>query len=90
MILLDTRKAADLFSRYDVPISGYVVNRVLPPDLGKEDIPVYLQNRIAMQRRYLEEIRATLGDQVLAYVPEMERDITGLPMIEKLAERLFQ
>ncbi|MBI2087376.1 MAG: TRC40/GET3/ArsA family transport-energizing ATPase [Deltaproteobacteria bacterium] len=90
MILLDTRKAADLFARYDVPISGYVVNRVLPPDLGKEDIPVYLQNRIAMQRRYLEEIRTTVGDQVLAYVPEMERDVTGLPMIEKLAERLFQ
>jgi arsenite-transporting ATPase len=90
MILLDTRKAADLFSRYDVPISGYIVNRVLPPDLGKEDIPVYLQNRIAMQQRYLEEIRATVGDQVLAYVPEMERDITGLSMIEKLAERLFQ
>ncbi|MBI2357989.1 MAG: TRC40/GET3/ArsA family transport-energizing ATPase [Deltaproteobacteria bacterium] len=89
MILLDTRKAADLFSRYDVPISGYIVNRLLPADLSKEDIPVYLQNRIAMQRRYLEEIRATLGDQVLAYVPEMERDVTGLPMIEKLAERLF-
>ena len=90
MILLDTRKAAELFSRYDVPIEGYVVNRVLPPDLGKEEIPIYLKNRIAMQERYLGEIRATLGNQVLAYVPEMERDITGLPMIEKLAARLFQ
>jgi len=90
MILLDTRKAAELFSRYDVPIEGYVVNRVLPPDLGKEEIPIYLKNRIAMQERYLKEIRATLGNQVLAYVPEMERDITGLPMIEKLAARLFQ
>ena len=38
----------------------------------------------------MEAIRNTLGGQVLAYVPEMERDITGLPMIEKLAERLFQ
>ncbi|MBI3001819.1 MAG: TRC40/GET3/ArsA family transport-energizing ATPase [Deltaproteobacteria bacterium] len=90
MILLDTRKAAELFSRYDVPIEGYVVNRVLPPDLGKEEIPIYLKNRIAMQERYLREIRATLGNQVLAYVPEMERDITGLPMIEKLVTRLFQ
>jgi hypothetical protein len=39
---------------------------------------------------YLEEIRGTLGGQVLAYVPEMERDVTGIAMIEKLAERLFQ
>lgn len=90
MILLDTRKAADLFSRYDVPISGYVVNRVLPPDLGKEEIPVFLQNRLVMQRRYLEQIRATLGDQVLAYVPELERDVTGLSMIERLAAELFR
>jgi len=43
-----------------------------------------------MQEKYLGEIQTTLGSQVLAYVPEMERDITGLPMIEKLAERLFQ
>ena len=90
MIILDTRKAAELFSRFDVPISGYVVNRVLPPELRQDNIPQYLKNRIAMQEKYLGEIQTTLGNQVLAYVPEMERDITGLPMIEKLAERLFQ
>ena len=90
MIILDTRKAAELFSRFDVPISGYVVNRVLPPELRQDNIPQYLKNRIAMQEKYLGKIQTTLGNQVLAYVPEMERDITGLPMIEKLAERLFQ
>ena len=90
MIILDTRKAAELFSRFDVPISGYVVNRVLPPELRQDNIPQFLKNRISMQEKYMEAIRNTLGGQVLAYVPEMERDITGLPMIEKLAERLFQ
>ena len=90
MIILDTRKAAELFSRFDVPISGYVVNRMLPPELGGEKVPQYLKNRIAMQKKYLQDIRTTLGDQVLAYVPEMERDITGLAMIERLAERLFK
>ncbi|OGQ84581.1 MAG: arsenic transporter [Deltaproteobacteria bacterium RIFCSPLOWO2_12_FULL_60_19] len=89
MIILDTRKAAELFARFDVPISGYVVNRVLPPELGGEKVPQYLKNRLAMQQKYLQDIRATLGENVLAYVPEMERDVTGLPMIERLAERLF-
>ena len=89
MIILDTRKAAELFSRFDVPISGYVVNRVLPPELSGEKVPQYLKNRVAMQQKYLQDIRSTLGNEVLAYVPEMERDITGLPMIERLAERLF-
>jgi len=89
MIILDTRKAAEIFSRFDVPISGYVVNRVLPPELRQDNIPQFLKNRISMQEKYLGEIQTTLGSQVLAYVPEMERDITGLPMIERLANRLF-
>jgi arsenite/tail-anchored protein-transporting ATPase len=90
MIILDTRKAAELFAKFDVPISGYVVNRVLPPDLGAGKIPEYLRNRISMQQKHMSEIRSVFGAQVLAYVPEMERDITGLPMIERLARRLFE
>ncbi len=89
MILRDTRKAAELFARFDVPLSGYIVNRVFPPDLDRGPIPTYLRNRIAIQQKYLGEIRQGFGNQVLAYVPEMERDVTGLPMLERLAERLF-
>jgi arsenite-transporting ATPase len=89
MIILDTQKAAEMFARFDVPISGYVVNRVLPEDLGRGTIPVYLKNRIDLQQKYMAQIRASLGKDVLAYVPEMERDVVGLPMIERLAEKLF-
>jgi arsenite-transporting ATPase len=90
MIILDTRKAAELFARFDVPISGYVVNRVLPPELRTGNIPTYLRNRIQMQEKYLDDIKRNLGNQIMAYVPEMERDITGLPMIERLARQLFE
>ncbi|HEX9446300.1 MAG TPA: TRC40/GET3/ArsA family transport-energizing ATPase [Candidatus Binatia bacterium] len=89
MIILDTQKAAELFARFDVPISGYVVNRVLPPDLGSGNIPPYLRNRIDLQKKYMEQIRASLGKDILAYVPEMERDVAGLEMIERLAAKLF-
>src|SRR5579884_863704 len=89
MIILDTEKAAQLFSKFDVPIAGYVVNRVLPSNLTGQAIPPYLQNRLKMQGRYLEEIDNTFGSQVIARVPELERDITGLPMIEKLAELMY-
>src|SRR6266487_1904134 len=70
MIILDTRKAAELFTRFDVPISGYVVNRVVPTELAQQNVPEYLKHRIAMQQRYLGEIRDTFGGQVLAQVPE--------------------
>jgi arsenite-transporting ATPase len=89
MIILDTEKAAQLFAKFDVPIAGYVVNRVLPSDLVGKDIPPYLQNRLKMQGNYLQEIDKTFGNQVIARVPELERDVTGLGMIEKLAGLMY-
>jgi len=89
MILLDTRKAAAMFAKFDVPIGGYVVNRVLPEELRGQNVPGYLRNRMEMQRGELDEIRRTFGKDVLAYVPELERDVTGLPMIERVAGILF-
>jgi arsenite-transporting ATPase len=89
MALIDTQKATQLFSKFDVPISGYVVNRVLPESLLREGAPPYLRNQIEMQRRHLRKIRQTFGQDVLAYVPELERDVTGLPMIERLAQMMY-
>lgn len=88
MIIQDTLRAADLFTRFKVPISGYVVNRVLPDHLKQDNIPEYLRNRLEMQERYLADIRRTFGHQVLAQVPELERDVTGLTMIARVAELL--
>jgi len=89
MIILDTLKAAKLFAKYEVPISGYIVNRVIPPELAQQDIPEYLRNRIEMQEKYIGRIGETFGDEVLASVQEFERDITGLEMIGKVADALF-
>lgn len=89
MIIQDTMKAADLFAKFDVPLSGYIINRVLPAELKDQNIPDYLKNRFWMQERYLEVIEKDFAGQILASVPEMERDVTGLPMIEKMARAMF-
>jgi arsenite-transporting ATPase len=89
MIMLDTKKAAGLFAKFDVPIGGYIVNRVIPEDLAEQEIPAYLRNRISMQKGELDQIRETFGSQVIGYVPELERDVTGLPMIERVADLLY-
>jgi arsenite-transporting ATPase len=89
MILIDTKKAAELFSKFDVPISGYVVNRVVPRELLQKDIPPYLRNRIEMQDHYLRQIQQMFGSQVTSHVPELERDVTGLPMIQRLAQIMY-
>jgi arsenite/tail-anchored protein-transporting ATPase len=89
MIIKDTQKAAELFAKFDVPLSGYVINRVLPEELKSQNIPEYLKNRFSMQDHYLKVIDETFQGQILASVPEMERDVTGLPMIEKMARAMF-
>ncbi|MEW6350602.1 MAG: TRC40/GET3/ArsA family transport-energizing ATPase [Thermodesulfobacteriota bacterium] len=89
MVINDTVKAADLFAKFDVPLSGYIVNRVLPEELKEQNIPDYLRNRFAMQDKYLKVIDTTFSGKILSYVPEMHRDVTGLPMIEEMARAMF-
>ncbi len=89
MIILDTKKAAELFAKFDVPLAGYIVNRVIPPELEQQEIPDYLRHRMEMQHHYLGRISEVFGTDVLTRVPEFERDITGLPMIERMADALF-
>jgi arsenite-transporting ATPase len=89
MVIRDTQKAAKMFAQFNVPIAGYVVNRVIPRELLDQNIPEYLRRRIAMQEQHLGDLRTAFNDQVLALVPEMERDVTGLPMIEKVAATMF-
>src|SRR4030042_533205 len=89
MTLIDTEKAAGLFAKYDVPLAGYVVNRVIKRELLNQNIPVYLQNRIAMQAKALEMIDEKFGNTVLSRVPEFDSEIKGLQTIKKLAEEMF-
>jgi len=89
MIILDTEKAAQLFARFDVPIAGYIANRILPAELAGQKLPPYLQNRLQVQDRHLDEIKKTFGTRLVGSVPELERDVTGLPMIERLAAIMY-
>lgn len=91
MVLIDTQNAAGLFSKFDVPISGYIVNRVLPDYLMQEQgVPDYLRSRYAMQVEYLKKIDTMFGNQVLSRVNEFERDIAGMEMIERMARAMFE
>jgi anion-transporting ArsA/GET3 family ATPase len=65
------------------------VNRVLPESLLEQGIPTYLRNRMEMQRGQLAEIDRDFGSSVLARVPELERDVTGMEMIERVAGLMY-
>jgi len=90
MTIVDTEKAAGLFANYNVPLAGYVVNRVINRDLLNENIPEYLRNRIEMQANALEMIDDKFGDTVHSRVPEFDSEIKGLNVIKELAEVMFE
>ena len=89
MVIEDTIKAGGLFARFNVPLTGYVVNRVISEDLRDQQIPQYLKNRIEMQKICLETIREKFGEKVLATVPEFDNEIKGLKTIESMATVMF-
>jgi arsenite-transporting ATPase len=90
MILIDTQNAAQLFAKYDVPLSGYIVNRVLPDMImTATGVPDYLRSRYQMQQEYLTKIDNLFGKEVLARIPEFERDIAGMEMIKRMADAMF-
>jgi arsenite-transporting ATPase len=90
MTIVDTEKAAGLFAKYDVPLAGYLVNRVINRDLLNENIPEYLRNRIQMQAGALEMIDEKFGATVHSRVPEFDSEIKGLDTIKELAEVMFE
>jgi arsenite/tail-anchored protein-transporting ATPase len=90
MTIVDTEKAAKLFARYKVPLSGYIVNRVIKRELLEDNIPTYLKNRIEMQVGALKMIDETFGSSVLSSVPEFDSEIKGLDVIRDLAEVMFE
>jgi anion-transporting ArsA/GET3 family ATPase len=57
--------------------------------LKDQNIPEYLKNRLIMQEHYLKVIDEQFAGQILASVPEMERDVTGMAMIEKMAKAMY-
>ena len=71
------------------PTGSRIVNRILPAELAGQQLPPYLQNRLQVQDRHLDEIKKTFGGRLVGSVPELERDVTGLPMIEKLAAIMY-
>ncbi len=82
-ILTDRQKTAFFF--VVVPEEMIILDTQKAAELfAKFDVPI-----AGYVHKYLAQIDRTLGNQVLARVPELERDVTGLPAIERLARIMY-
>jgi arsenite-transporting ATPase len=76
------------FHDFGIPVGGVVVNLVIDKQGVKADAPDFVRNRIAMQDSYMEEIRKSFPD-VRAVVPLFDKEVRGLPMLQRTAQFLF-
>jgi len=83
--ILETRKALDALERFEVPVTGMVVNRVLP----KTPLGDFLEQRRGQEARYFEDI-----DRLFRGVPRVEvelqpQDVHGVEALRGIGRVLL-
>lgn len=73
---------------FDIPNGGVFVNMVLPKELAETGTS-YLKNKFEEQKVYLATIKRDLGPMIRGYIPLFETEITGVEMIDKAADAMF-
>jgi arsenite-transporting ATPase len=82
--ILESKKAFDVLSRFQIEICGMVINRILPSDLTGD----FLRSRLKQQSHYMEEISREFSGVRSISVPLLERDVYGMGMLENVGQIL--
>lgn len=66
---------------FQIPVGGVIVNQVMPQS---ESQSLYIVNKQAEQKKYLELIDNKFGELVSARIPMFEGEIRGVEMLKKV------
>lgn len=77
------------FHDFGIPVGGVVVNMVIDKTNVNEQTPDFVKNRIAMQEEYMQTIWKEFDGQVRAILPLFETEVRGVPMLQRVAEKMF-
>lgn len=78
--ILETERAVVALDKYNIPIGGIIINRVLP-DVSDDG---FLAERRRREGPYLDEIRSKLGTHRMETVPLLSGDIIGLDRLRQV------
>lgn len=84
LAILETARAMDALERYEIPVSGLLINRVLPAEADG----AFLAARRRQEAEYLAEIDRRFGRWPQHRVPLFERDVDGVAALRRVAEAL--
>jgi arsenite/tail-anchored protein-transporting ATPase len=78
--ILETRRAVETLRRYRIPVTGVIVNRILPDDADGD----FLARRRTREARYLADIDDAFGDLPRIRVALREEDVAGVEALREL------
>jgi arsenite-transporting ATPase len=83
--ILESRKALEVLRRFDIPVLGVVVNRVLP----QEPLGDFLEQRRDQEARYLGQIAGIFSGIPRVHVPLLPQDVESLDALRTVARVLL-
>ena len=84
--ILESRKTLDLLSKFNVPVAGMIVNRLLPPDVEGD----FLRERRLQEDEYRDEIDKTFKGLQRVYLRLLPHDVHGVETLREIGEALVQ
>ena len=82
----ETARAAEILRESNVNVCGVVVNRVLPADADGD----FYRSRRLQEQVYVDEIKQRFSGFPLAWVPQLETDVSGLASLERVSYLLMR
>jgi arsenite-transporting ATPase len=84
--ILETRKTLDLLAKFDVPVAGMIVNRLLPPEADGG----FLQERRAQEQEYRDEIDRTFAHLQRVYLNLLSHDVHGVETLLEIGRAILR
>jgi len=85
IVIKEAQRALTYLNLYGYVADAVISNRILPAELQQG----YFSEWSEVQKRYRETIRQAFAPLPIWEVPFFNREVVGLPMLEKMAEALF-
>ena len=82
--ILETEKTLDLLKKFNVPVAGMIVNRLLPPDADGD----FLRERRLQEDEYRNEIDETFSGLQRIYLHLLPHDVHGVETLREIGKAI--
>jgi len=84
--ILETEKTLDLLNKFNVPVAGMIVNRLLPPEADGE----FLRERRLQEDEYRAEIDQTFAGLRRIYLNLLPHDVHGVESLREIGKAIME